>query len=792
MGKSPCQYNETNQNGHRQSSEETLLTAYRKTGAKMLGVYREAKKPIGEDWQRRLGWTVEDILRTLHEYHNNVGWQAGEVSGWRCAVDADWEEARRLGPSFLPGTLQIRKGEEAPSLYVYESEGLGHDCFDSPDSGTEDKRIIDVKASADGKGQYFNVPPSVHAEKGWYEWVGGFDAERITKAPAGELRRRVRELAAACLIERYRPKDSGGHEYVKALGGFLLRRGMSADGIVELLGKIWPADKWENDGPDRLVRDADRRLKEDDGSVEGKPRLTEKTAPGVPDAIARWLGYESKGAQAREKVEELVQKVEAGEGGAELIRENIRMFAEVPDDVMLLDAKPRLKAALGKDFNTNDFTKSVNDAKKRAKQEANREPTHDELSDRWTERNPDHAYGQSEWKHYSGGVWSPVHGKLVDKQILGVLREAKPEGTRPSSYLLKSVTELSAVQLAVSDEAWDADPDVTVCANGTLHIPTSKLRAHSPEDYATAAVPYSYDPEARAPAWEKYLGSVFDEETRRFLQEYAGYCLTTDTRFEIAVWLYGPPGAGRSTLVAGFEAMLGPKCGTLSLDSIENSQFGLSNVSGKTLLTATEQPGGYTKTTHILNAMISGESLEINEKWKVPYVIHPKAKLLWAMNQLPRIPNADDGIFRRVHLIRMQPIEEKDEQVKEDIKEEGAGILNWGLEGLARLRDRGRFEVPETIREETRRWQLNSDPVALFVMECCESGEGLTASSDRLYKTYKQWCVDNGFTPKNRNNAAAEWRRLGFEDEHTRTGTIWHGVEVKASAPTPAFSIGAA
>ena len=48
------------------------------------------------------------------------------------------------------------------------------------------------------------------------------------------------------------------------------------------------------------------------------------------------------------------------------------------------------------------------------------------------------------------------------------------------------------------------------------------------------------------------------------------------------------------------------------------------------------------------------------------------------MNELPRIPSANDGLFRRVKVVEIESIPEgeRDPEIKERIKEEGAGILN--------------------------------------------------------------------------------------------------------------------
>jgi putative DNA primase/helicase len=411
-------------------------------------------------------------------------------------------------------------------------------------------------------------------------------------------------------------------------------------------------------------------------------------------------------------------------------------------------------------------------------------PTHDELAQRFLSRYPHYAYGQSEWKKYGEGIWRPVPDALVERQILGVLIAAKVEEIKPTSNLLASVSKLARVVVAVPDEEWDADPDILVCTNGTLHVPTRELRPHDPGHHATSGVPYDHDSEAFAPTWGRFLGDFVDAETVHFLQEFTGYCLTTDVSHELALWLYGRPGGGRSTFIAGLEAMLGERAGTLGLGEIERSGFALSDVPGKTVLTATEQPAGFMKASYVLNSLISGDKLKVEEKFKPAYDVFPKAKLLWAMNELPRVPSANDGLFRRVKVIEIEPIPEgeRDPKVKDAIKLEGAGILNWALDGLQRLRRRGGFEVPDAVRDATARWREMNDVPAMFVAEECETSEGKSVRATLLYYRYKVWCDLNGHKAKSRTHVAEDWRRLGFTSRRDKKGVVWQGVATKGVA----------
>lgn len=55
--------------------------------------------------------------------------------------------------------------------------------------------------------------------------------------------------------------------------------------------------------------------------------------------------------------------------------------------------------------------------------------------------------------------------------------------------------------------------------------------------------------------------------------------------------------------------------------------------------------------------------------------------------------NPEDGLHRRLHVIDIPSPGErkKNPELKDLIAKEGSGILNWAIEGLVRLRDRGRF-----------------------------------------------------------------------------------------------------
>lgn len=317
-------------------------------------------------------------------------------------------------------------------------------------------------------------------------------------------------------------------------------------------------------------------------------------------------------------------------------------------------------------------------------------------------------------------------------------------------------------------------------ANGSLDLQSGALRPHERGDYLTYCLPYSYDPAAQAPNWERFL-SRLDPELVAFLQEFAGYALTPDTQYEVAVWLYGPPGGGKSTFLAGLRAMLGPKAVVLGLADIERNRFALTDLPGKTLALSTEQPGDYIASTHVLDAIISGEPVRVERKFADGVTITPRAKVAWAMNDFPRVGNANDGIFRRVKVVEFPAIPENEREpgLKEALKHEGAAILNWALEGLKRLQVRGRFHFPQAVTDATLEFANQNDIPRQFVEERCLVDAACKTGANALYQAYKDWAQETGHKSLSTTRIAGEWKRLGFESFKANGRVFWRGVGLK-------------
>jgi hypothetical protein len=84
---------------------------------------------------------------------------------------------------------------------------------------------------------------------------------------------------------------------------------------------------------------------------------------------------------------------------------------------------------------------------------------------------------------------------------------------------------------------------VMSCRNGLLHIPTRNLRLLTPRFFTLNSLDFEYDPDAAKPErWLQFLHELWgaDRTSIDALQEWLGYLLTPDTRFQKIAMLVGP------------------------------------------------------------------------------------------------------------------------------------------------------------------------------------------------------------------------------------------------------------
>ncbi|MBA7656073.1 hypothetical protein ES703_63986 [subsurface metagenome] len=151
----------------------------------------------------------------------------------------------------------------------------------------------------------------------------------------------------------------------------------------------------------------------------------------------------------------------------------------------------------------------------------------------------------------------------------------------------------------------------------------------------------------------------------------------------------------------------------------------------------------------ILKSFVSGDTLQFERKFKEPVFAPPTAKVMIATNALPRFNDKTRAIWRRILLIPFDKVIADEAQITnlaEKLKTELSGILNWGLKGLKKLNNAGRFIEPEKNKELIEDYRKDSDPARAFLLYYYMfSPNGCGTPCTEVYEQYRQYCIDNGY-----------------------------------------------
>lgn len=130
------------------------------------------------------------------------------------------------------------------------------------------------------------------------------------------------------------------------------------------------------------------------------------------------------------------------------------------------------------------------------------------------------------------------------------------------SYVWKDVGKFGPLPFWIgSDRPFTTTKNVIGFSNGLLDLEApADLIPHSPNWCSTVCFPFAFDPLATCPTWEKFLSEVLEDDDDRvaLVQEFFGYCLSSDTSLQKALILVGKPRSGKGTIQRVLGALVGP------------------------------------------------------------------------------------------------------------------------------------------------------------------------------------------------------------------------------------------
>lgn len=427
-----------------------------------------------------------------------------------------------------------------------------------------------------------------------------------------------------------------------------------------------------------------------------------------------------------------------------------------------------------------------------------------------------YVVGRKQWLHHRDGVWSPnenisvfnVASQLTTDLLFDAdqLEETEREKIAKALKPLRTAAKLRGIEYAFSQRSGiltsvddlDTHKHMITVGNGVLNINTMAFGPHDHNLLATKKLDATYDPEATAPGWQKFLEDVLpDPEVRNYVQRAMGYTLTGEADQRAIFLLHGPSGTGKTQFLNAIGKIFGtfgksadPGIFTMAYAEAKSAATpGLHKLRGARLVTSTELPENMKIDEALVKRLTGMDVVNSRDLYQSEESWTPDFAIWMATNYLPQLSSDDDAIWRRMKPIRFDQ-KFGTSSGKPEIygigeklaTTEAAGILNWLLEGLNLYRQHGLGDI-QAVTDGVADYQAETDPVLRFLAsaitdEAVIAEEDAKVSATLLYSWFTAWCAEEGIRyPISQTRFGRRLRRAGYEWGRDSTGRrTWVGL----------------
>ena len=350
---------------------------------------------------------------------------------------------------------------------------------------------------------------------------------------------------------------------------------------------------------------------------------------------------------------------------------------------------------------------------------------------------------------YKNGVYCRQEND-ISKEIIKLVPDS-------NTYFRKEV--YNYLLLTAPEKSIRKESNIINFKNGLFKTDVKMLLKHTPEFFSVNQINTDLNFNAKkVQAIDDVLDrlSSGNDKRRQTLLEMIGYCMTTSVKFQKAFILYGETARnGKSTLINIITKLIGSEnIGTVSFKEMNKNRFAASGIKSKLLNTGSEMTNEYIEDIEIFKNFITGDELEIEEKFKPRQKISPYAKFIFSANELPIVADKTNGFYRRLQIIPLEySFTDKDAQnfnFNELVSKEALEYLaRISLEAYLNMGEK--FSNYEESDVEVNKYKINSNSILTFINDEEYLVPFIEESSVRyaslVYAHYKQYCAENQYRP---------------------------------------------
>jgi len=335
------------------------------------------------------------------------------------------------------------------------------------------------------------------------------------------------------------------------------------------------------------------------------------------------------------------------------------------------------------------------------------------------------------------------------------------------------------------EEELDSNDNLLHFLNGVYDLDKHEFREGYPEDNISLTTGINYIEQPDESDYEKinqveeFINKILPiERVRRYvLNLLASFLHGSNKDQKFHIWT-GVGSNGKSMLIDFFKKTIGDYYGSMSITSLTQGRSGSENASpvlaetrGKRFISLDEAETNDEIKVGFMKQLTGGDEITARKLHCAPITFRPKFKLVLTCNELPSIPAADDGTWRRIRVVEYiskfcdnptyDPSANKYEflidRTIQDKLSDWCEVFMYMLIGYYQkdYRVNGVKEPPEVLRN-TASYRSDSDVYSQFVEEYLKEDPNSIIGIEDIFFVFKKFLSDNSIDQKGKSYTRRE------------------------------------
>lgn len=381
-------------------------------------------------------------------------------------------------------------------------------------------------------------------------------------------------------------------------------------------------------------------------------------------------------------------------------------------------------------------------------------------------------------------AWRPLSGQVLRNLVYSTFSHLGGGAIKSAAAMWMDMNHV---------EIPNGNSHAVLFQNGMFDLRSGGLRPPQMNDYNPHPLQVEYAPGSTCPLWLRHIHGMLQpgievveglseieiaQEHERAIdtfEEFLGYSLIRSYKYQKALFVVTPPGAGKGTIWKLMRDLFPD--GSVSGESMDELDLpeARQRMVGKLVNFGSESGRRDRHVDAVFNTITAHEPVSVWDFGVSRTTARLMTRLVFDGNHLPSSSDTTGAFKRRAIVLMGSALSPNMKRINTEtylnmLRSELPGIALRLVRAYARLVERGDFDPPKYTEKQTEDLRIEASPVTMWIRDATHPST-VAMPVGVLYSAFREWCIDNGhrFVPPS-NVFGKLLTQQGYPSKNVRMG----------------------